>query len=103
MHSASVDNCKPAGGAAAERIANDRAAAAGIAEPAGGPELRVVRQPCERGGECRVLCREDEFAINAYCPGGSARLIGERTVSCAISAPSQIVAYCMSPEGRQTR
>jgi hypothetical protein len=103
VHSATVDNCKPAGGPTAERVEDDRALAAGSMEPAERSDLRVVRQPCDRAGECRVLCREGEFAINAYCPGGNARLIGERTVSCAIGTPSRIVAYCMSPEGRQVR
>lgn len=57
--------------------------------------LRVVRQPCERGGECRVICRAEEIALNAYCTRGSARLLNERTVSCAAKKPSRIVAYCM--------
>lgn len=58
--------------------------------------LRIVRQGCERGNECRVVCREREVALNAFCSGGAARLIGERTVSCAATSPSEIVAYCMS-------
>jgi hypothetical protein len=59
--------------------------------------FRVVRQPCEKAKECTVLCRDGEFAVNAYCADGEAKLIGERSVSCGAQASTTIVAYCMTP------
>lgn len=61
--------------------------------------LRVVKQPCERDGDCTVVCRNGEYAINAFCPRGSADILDERSVACRQDNPSQIVAYCMSPGG----
>lgn len=63
------------------------------------PLLRVVKQPCERDGDCIVVCQNGEYAINAYCPRGSADILDERSVACRQDRPSQIVAYCMSPGG----
>jgi hypothetical protein len=59
--------------------------------------LRVVKQPCERGSDCMVVCQEGEYAISAYCPRGSADILDERSVACRQDDPSQIVAYCASP------
>jgi hypothetical protein len=67
------------------------------AHAGGTAELRVVTQPCERGGECMVVCRNGEYAISAYCPRGSADILDERSVACRQDTPSRIVAYCVSP------
>lgn len=59
--------------------------------------LRVVRQACETGQDCRVTCGEEEIALNAYCPAGPARLTGEREVSCGSGEQQRMIAYCASP------
>jgi hypothetical protein len=62
-----------------------------------GAQMRVVRESCSRQEECRVLCAEDEFAVNAFCAGGEAKLTNERTVTCGMQTGSHIVAYCLAP------
>ena len=62
-----------------------------------GARMRVVRQSCSKGEECRVLCEEGEFAVNAHCPGGEAKILAERAITCAGRTSSQIIAYCLAP------
>lgn len=64
--------------------------------PPGPVHLRIVRQPCERNNECRVVCREKEVAINAFCPDGNSRLLSERSVTCGTASTNSIVAYCLT-------
>ncbi|MDC7785060.1 hypothetical protein PQJ75_02200 [Rhodoplanes sp. TEM] len=74
-------------------------AAAGGGGPVSGPaSLRVVRQRCDPGGTCMVVCRDGEFAVNAVCTTGRARLRGERAVTCPSTTAGRIAAYCMSTE-----
>jgi hypothetical protein len=89
-----IANCEPSLPKLGGRSRNDEPRE----DQAGGTaELRVVTQPCERGGECMVVCRNGEYAISAYCPRGSADILDERSVACRQDNPSRIVAYCMSP------
>lgn len=64
--------------------------------PSGPLHLRIVRQPCERNNECKVICRTDEIAINAFCPDGNPRLLSEQSVSCGAASTTSIVAYCVT-------
>lgn len=91
-----ITNCKPALPKISEP-SNENGPDLATTERAG--ELRVVKQPCERGSDCMVVCRTGEYAVNAYCPRGSADILDERTVACRQDSPSQIVAYCISPGG----
>jgi hypothetical protein len=102
VHPIYITNCEPTGASRPSDFGTEGRSAA-AASPSDDPRLRVVRQPCDTGGECQVVCREGEFAINAFCPAGGARLVGERTVSCDATGGNQIVAYCMSPEGLQAQ
>lgn len=63
-----------------------------------GAQMRVVRQPCSKDEECRVVCAEGEFAVNAYCPGAVAKILNERAIGCTAPTSSQIVAYCLAPD-----
>ncbi|MDQ2081103.1 hypothetical protein RA307_13010 [Xanthobacteraceae bacterium Astr-EGSB] len=58
--------------------------------------VRPIRQPCEIDKDCMVVCPERAYAVNAFCPGGAARLIGERSVACP-AGRGHIVAYCAVP------
>ncbi|MFL9824080.1 hypothetical protein [Rhodoplanes sp. SY1] len=65
--------------------------------PVSGPaHLRVVRQRCDPGGLCLIVCRDGEYAVNAVCSTGRARLRGERAVTCSATTAGDITAYCMS-------
>ena len=91
-----ITNCNPA----LPNIGDQpRANSPNSATAEGAREFRVVEQPCERGSDCMVVCRNGEYAINAYCPRGSADILDERSVACRQDDPSRIVAYCMSPGG----
>jgi hypothetical protein len=96
-----IANCAPSLPKLGDQARDDQPRANGsTSAPADGTAaLRVVKQPCERGGDCIVVCRNGEYAINAYCPRGSAGFLDERSVACRQDNPSRIVAYCMSPSG----
>jgi hypothetical protein len=96
---ASVANCDA--GVRSPGAAGNTDRSAGPTEA--GAQMRVVRQSCAENEECRVLCREGEFAINAFCQGGEAKLLNERTVGCGPPAGSRIVAYCLAPASPETR
>lgn len=88
-----ITNCEPA--LRVDTSVSENTSASPAAEGARG--LRVVKQPCERGNDCIVVCRTGEYAVGAFCPRGSADLLDERSVTCRQDDPSKIVAYCMSP------
>lgn len=72
---------------------------AGVAGPAGdkgtpGLALRQVSQACDNGKDCAVTCNDGEVALNAFCPGGAAKLISERAVSCGTANDKAMVAFC---------
>ena len=98
VHPAVISNCNPTGATSVNP--GRTTSAVGKAESQRSDAeikgfIRVVRQPCETGQECRVVCREREIALNAYCPDGRATLISEQAVSCGTAA-RDIVAYCAS-------
>ena len=72
---------------------------AGVAGPAGpkgdpGFALRQVSQACTNGKDCAVTCNDGEVALNAFCPGGAAKLTSARAVSCGSTNDKAMVAYC---------
>lgn len=72
---------------------------AGVAGPAGpkgspGLALRQVSQACDNGKDCAVTCNDGEVALNAYCPGGAAKLTSVRAVSCGTGNDKAMVAFC---------
>jgi hypothetical protein len=78
-------------------------AAAGVAPRAGDDAprtelfaVRPIQQSCETDKDCMVVCPERSYALNAFCPRGTARLIGERSVACP-AGRGHIVAYCAVP------
>lgn len=72
---------------------------AGVAGPAGpkgnpGLALRQVSQACATGKDCAVTCNDGEVALNAFCPGGAAKLVSVRAVSCGTENDKEMVAFC---------
>jgi hypothetical protein len=95
---ATVTNCKPAGAPAPSRLQTQGPPVPDTTAQGGdGYRIRVIQQPCELDKDCTVVCPQGALALNAFCPGGDARLLGERTVSCP-AGRDKIVAYCAAPQ-----
>jgi hypothetical protein len=100
VHPATVTNCRAAAGASSP-VPRLRTPAADASTSGTGPQdayrIQVIQQRCELDKDCIVVCPEGAFALNAFCPGGDARLLGEGTVSCP-AGRDKIVAYCAAPQ-----
>ena len=91
--SVAIDDCQPPKRTLRGGPSDGAAVSAPVAGRAG---LRVVRRTCDVNRACRVACRPGEYAVNAYCLVGRARLVNEQSVACSHQAPNRIVAYCVS-------
>jgi hypothetical protein len=100
VHPATITNCQAAAGASSP-VPQLRSPAAVPSTSGAGPQdayrIQVIQQRCELDKDCMVVCPEGAFAINAFCPGGDARLMGERSVACP-AGRDRIVAYCAAPQ-----
>jgi hypothetical protein len=59
-----------------------------------GVALRTITKDCKEGEACSLTCQDNEVALAAVCPGGSAALDNPRTITCSNRPAATVTAFC---------